>query len=87
MAAAQALRIYTPPPRAMEEAIAEASATRLTWTPSHLFLYVHGGLDAAQDEAPRETPRPTSRATTSARRWSAAGSRRGRRRIDRRGFW
>ena len=54
----QALRIYTPSPRAMEQAIAEASATRLTWTPSHLFLYLHAGLDAAQDEAPRETPSP-----------------------------
>ena len=45
----QVLRVYTPPPRAMEQAIAEASRTRLTWTPSHLFLYVHGGLAEAQD--------------------------------------
>lgn len=45
----QVLRVYTPTPRAMEAAIAEASRTRLTWTPSHLFLQVHGGLDEAQD--------------------------------------
>jgi len=45
----QLLRVYTPPPRAMEQAIAAASRTRLTWTPSHLFLHVHGGLDAVQD--------------------------------------
>ncbi len=47
----QMLRVYTPPPRMMEAAIAEASRTRLTWTPSHLFLHVHGGLGEAQDEA------------------------------------
>jgi nitrate reductase alpha subunit len=46
----QVLRVYTPPPRAMEEAIAAASQT-LTWTPSHLFLRVHGGLDRAQDHS------------------------------------
>jgi len=40
----QVLRFYTPPPRAMEDAIAEVSRTKLTWTPSHLFLAVHGGL-------------------------------------------
>jgi DMSO reductase family type II enzyme molybdopterin subunit len=45
----QALRFYTPPPRAMEDAIAAASRNALTWTPSHLFLYLHGGLDAIQD--------------------------------------
>jgi DMSO reductase family type II enzyme molybdopterin subunit len=45
----QLLKLYTPPPRAMEEAIAGVSRTRLTWTPSHLFLRVHGGLAEAQD--------------------------------------
>ena len=45
------LRFYTPPPRAMENAIAQASRERLTWTPSHLFLAVHGGLGEAQDLA------------------------------------
>ncbi len=45
----QLLKLYTPPPRAMEEAIAKVSRTSLTWTPSHLFLRVHGGLAAAQD--------------------------------------
>jgi DMSO reductase family type II enzyme molybdopterin subunit len=56
----QMLRVYTPPPRVMEEAIAEASRTRLTWTPSHLFLYVHGGLAEAQDTAAEDAalPRP-----------------------------
>ena len=51
----QVLRVYTPPPRAMEQAIAEVSRTQLTWTPSHLFLYVHGGLGEAQEAAPRDT--------------------------------
>jgi len=45
----QVLRFYTPPPRAMEDAIAKATVGALAWTPSHLFLYVHGGLDAVQD--------------------------------------
>jgi DMSO reductase family type II enzyme molybdopterin subunit len=45
----QLLGVYTPPPRAIEQAIAEFSRTRLTWTPSHLFLYVHGGLAEAQE--------------------------------------
>jgi len=56
----QMLRVYTPPPRMMEAAIAEASRTRLTWTPSHLFLYVHGGLAEAQDGAAQDAtlPRP-----------------------------
>jgi DMSO reductase family type II enzyme molybdopterin subunit len=45
----QMLRLYTPPPRMMEAAIAEASKTQLTWTPSHLFLHVHGGLGEVQD--------------------------------------
>jgi nitrate reductase alpha subunit len=32
----------------------------LTWTPSHLFLYVHGGLDRVQDDDARDAalPRP-----------------------------
>ncbi|MBI4515717.1 MAG: molybdopterin-dependent oxidoreductase [Deltaproteobacteria bacterium] len=46
----QVLKVYTPPPRAMEQAIAEFSRTQLTWTPSHLFLHVHGGLGEAQDK-------------------------------------
>jgi DMSO reductase family type II enzyme molybdopterin subunit len=51
----QLLRVYTPGPRAMEDAIAAATRARLTWTPSHLFLWAHGGLDAAQDgDAMRE---------------------------------
>jgi len=57
----QMLRVYTPPPRMMEQAIAEASRTRLTWTPSHLFLHVHGGLDAAtgaNQPADPTLPRP-----------------------------
>jgi DMSO reductase family type II enzyme molybdopterin subunit len=45
----QILRFYTPPPRAMEDAIAAASRDALTWTPSHLFLYLHGGLAEIQD--------------------------------------
>jgi len=45
----QLLQVYTPPPRMIEQAIAEFSRTRLTWTPSHLFLHVHGGLGEAQD--------------------------------------
>ena len=45
----QVLRVYNPSPRAMEQAIAEFSRTRLTWTPSHLFLDVHGGLGDAQE--------------------------------------
>jgi len=56
----QMLRVYTPSPRMMEAAIADASRTRLTWTPSHLFLYVHGGLAEAQDGAAQDAtlPRP-----------------------------
>jgi len=58
----QMLHVYTPPPRMMEQAIAEASRTRLTWTPSHLFLHVHGGLGEAQDSvSPDEAlPRPAA---------------------------
>ena len=47
----QLLRFFTPTPRMMEDAIAEASRTRLTWTPSLLFLRVHGGLEAADAPA------------------------------------
>ncbi len=57
----QVLRVYTPPPRAMEQAIAEFSRTKLTWMPSHLFLHVHGGLGEADDvEGSRDPslPRP-----------------------------
>lgn len=57
----QVLKVYTPPPRAMEDAIAAASKSRLTWMPSHLFLYVHGGLSEVQDNgspADPTLPRP-----------------------------
>ncbi len=54
----QLLRVYTPPPRAMEAAIA-AATPQLNWTPSHLFLYVHGGLGALPDSvADPVLPRP-----------------------------
>jgi DMSO reductase family type II enzyme molybdopterin subunit len=43
------MRFFTPPPRMMESGIAGASTTALTWTPSHLFLYLHGGLDTIMD--------------------------------------
>jgi DMSO reductase family type II enzyme molybdopterin subunit len=54
------LRLVTPPPRMLEDAIAAASRDTLTWTPSHLFLHVHGGLDALQDADDRgeRLPRP-----------------------------
>jgi anaerobic selenocysteine-containing dehydrogenase len=54
------LLFFTPTPRMMENAIAAVSQEKLTWTPSHLFLYVHGGLDEIQDaDAVDETlPRP-----------------------------
>jgi DMSO reductase family type II enzyme molybdopterin subunit len=56
----QVLRFYTPPPRAMEDAIAQASRSALTWTPSHLFLWAHGGLAELQDADARDEtlPRP-----------------------------
>jgi DMSO reductase family type II enzyme molybdopterin subunit len=50
------LRFYTPPPRMMENAIAGVSLTGLTWMPSHLLLYLHGGLDQVQDD---DAPDPT----------------------------
>jgi DMSO reductase family type II enzyme molybdopterin subunit len=54
------MRFYTPPPRMMESAIAAASSGALTWTPSHLFLYLHGGLDELQDDDSQDAalPRP-----------------------------
>jgi hypothetical protein len=59
------LRLYTPPPRAMEDAIAAASVSALRWTPSHAFLHVHGGLaelqDPASDAADPVLPRPARR--------------------------
>jgi DMSO reductase family type II enzyme molybdopterin subunit len=58
----QMLRVYTPPPRMMEQAIADASRTRLTWTPSHLFLHVHGGLGEAQDIGVHDAALPRSAA-------------------------
>jgi DMSO reductase family type II enzyme molybdopterin subunit len=57
----QLLRFYTPPPRMMENAIAAASRDALSWTPSHLFLHQHAGLDTVQDADPDrdpELPRP-----------------------------
>jgi DMSO reductase family type II enzyme molybdopterin subunit len=53
------LRFFTPSPRTMEDAIAAASPG-LGWMPSHLFLWLHGGLGSIQDaEARDETlPRP-----------------------------
>jgi anaerobic selenocysteine-containing dehydrogenase len=55
------MRLHTPPPRAMEDAIAAASP-ELGWTPSHAFLHVHGGLaglqDPASDDADPSLPRP-----------------------------
>jgi DMSO reductase family type II enzyme molybdopterin subunit len=59
----QLLRFYTPPPRMMENAIAAASRDVLTWTPSHLFLHQHAGLDAIQDADSAldpSVPRPAS---------------------------
>jgi DMSO reductase family type II enzyme molybdopterin subunit len=48
------LRLVAPGPRRIEDAIAAASRD-LGWTPSHLFLWAHAGLDAAQDaDATRE---------------------------------
>jgi DMSO reductase family type II enzyme molybdopterin subunit len=52
------LRFYTPPPRMMENAIAAASRSVLTWTPSHLFLHAHGGLDRIQDADARDPASP-----------------------------
>ncbi len=43
-----AMKVFTPTPRMTEDAIARASE-HMPWTPSHLFLYVHGGLAEAQD--------------------------------------
>jgi hypothetical protein len=43
------LRFYTPPPRAIENAIAGVSRDGITFTPSHLFLNMHGGLDRIED--------------------------------------
>jgi DMSO reductase family type II enzyme molybdopterin subunit len=54
------LRFYTPPPRTIEDAIAAASRDTLTWTPSHLFLHTHAGLDRLQDADAQDAalPRP-----------------------------
>jgi len=53
------LRFYTPPPRMIEDAVAAASGG-MTWTPSHLFLYAHAGLDRIQDADAQDQalPRP-----------------------------
>ncbi len=54
----QLLRVYTSPPRMVEQAIAAASP-HLAWTPSHLFLHVHGGLGEVPDTvADAALPRP-----------------------------
>lgn len=54
------LRFYTPPPHAMEDAIAGATASGMSWTPSHLFLHTHAGLAEVQDSDARgdDLPRP-----------------------------
>ncbi|MCP4038958.1 MAG: molybdopterin-dependent oxidoreductase [bacterium] len=54
------MRFYTPPPHAMEDAIAAATEGGMSWTPSHLFLHTHAGLAEAQDADVRgqELPRP-----------------------------
>ncbi len=52
----------------------EASRTRLTWTPSHLFLLAHGGLDrgaGGRDAGPDAAARRRRR--TCAKRSNAAG--------------
>ncbi|MBW2315710.1 MAG: molybdopterin-dependent oxidoreductase [Deltaproteobacteria bacterium] len=56
----QILRFYTPPPRTIEDAIAAASKGGMTWTPSHLFLHTHAGLDRLQDADAQDAalPRP-----------------------------
>ncbi len=42
------LRFWTPPPRMIEDGVAAASGA-MGWTPSHLFLHAHAGIDEAQD--------------------------------------
>ncbi len=61
------LKLYTPPPRMMEDAIAKVSRERLTWTPSHLFLAIHGGLASAQDLAEAQGPTPVRTPSTAIR--------------------
>jgi len=48
-----ALRFLDPGPRTLEDGIA-AATSELPWTPSHLFLHAHAGLDRVWDTAPRE---------------------------------
>jgi len=45
----QLMRFITVTPRMMEDGIAAASRSVLTWMPSHLFLYLHAGLNEIQD--------------------------------------
>jgi DMSO reductase family type II enzyme molybdopterin subunit len=45
----QLMRFITVTPRMMEDGIAAASRSVLTWMPSHLFLYLHAGLSEIQD--------------------------------------
>ena len=53
----QVLRFYTPPPRDIEKAVRAASPD-LAYTPSHLFLYVHGGLAEAWENGLRDPKLP-----------------------------
>jgi len=53
----QVLKVYTPPPRDMEKAIQGASPN-LSYTPSHSFLYVHGGLGEAWENGLRDPKLP-----------------------------
>ena len=53
----QVLKVYSPPPRDMEKAIQGVSPT-LSYTPSHLFLYVHGGLGEAWENGLRDPKLP-----------------------------
>ncbi len=54
------LPFLRPGPRDIEDAIARATRESLPWTPSHLFLHAHAGLDEVQDREPRgeSLPRP-----------------------------
>ncbi len=53
----QVLRFYTPPPRDIEKAV-RAVSPDLLYTPSHLFLYVHGGLAEAWENGLRDPKLP-----------------------------
>jgi nitrate reductase alpha subunit len=53
------MRFYTPPPRVYENGLAGVSPY-MPWMPSHLLLYLHGGLDRYQDADAQDAslPRP-----------------------------